>query len=1130
MMVNRVRIILIFLLIITLACNALVPQSISTPDIGPSNMTDDVGATSTLPPTATETAPPTATNTAEVAPTPLPVPTIAPATAPEMNGLGLRPYWPYSQLTIGEHMLLINLYSGNLLLTHLDQYIPSRGLDNIITRSYNSLDSSQADFGFGWTIDVGNNVRLDLSNTDRILFRDEFGGVNAFYRDGEDFSSASGMRASLQHLDDGYVVIAVLEGIEYHFDSSGDLLAISNKNGNTQGYMRDSDGRVTQIVDTVGRQTNITYGDAGMVTQVTDPAGRVSSYDYHSENLYLANYTDPAGNVVRYGYDPQGLLTQLTDGRGNLWEIEYDANRRVTTITDPFLYTTQFTYEGDRTIITDANGAQSTVMYDSFGTPLAWTNANGLTELWQWDEFFNPVAVTSPLGNTYSMSWQGNSGLMTSATDPLGNTVAWKYDTNYNLTGFTDARGFQTLYTYDVEGANLTSILEANGALTTFEYDQDGNLIRLWDPGANARVIFNPTGKAFRYAYDEQGNLIQAINPLDQQWSFSWIPNTGRLLTQIDPTGNTTQFEYDVLDRLKGITYHDDTQVRFVYDASGNLVEMNDAIGSWAFTYDALDQLVSETDPRIPGEVTYDYDPVGNLQRVIRLDGSELTFQYDLGGRLVAQSNPYDTNGLIEYEYDEENNLIQATYPNGDYTVYAYHSNGWLASLDTGSNEGDEYMSYSFPGLDEGGYDENGNPLLIHRTITLFDNREQTYQSTETLRMAYDEVNQLVQQNYYDENDDWKWGVTVSYTTNGLWRERNWQESGTPDSVWAYTYNAASQWTGLTYSDGGYAALENDASGRLVEMQEVVQVENDGESETINAITNFAYDAAGRVSSIVDPSGHTFLYSYDGLDRLVKVDRLGASEPQEQFHDMLGLAFERKGNTVTNFVNDLAGAVRAVAQTDAPSFYIHRDPRGLITHISDELAATADYCYQGNIISSGSAPRSGLYMPLWNAGLYTTELSGSAQGSSVFHLSSGAAWMHNAQVDTNNLPAATSMRNANTSPQASNTLFARSRFGVFRAIGRWFRSLFGGNDPGGPGRPGLYQRFKNWLHQGKVRRGFLRLIQVLDIIRHLQGQPDSGAQFPDQIRQQIKPKHTITQVWDPPDHFEGLDFIVFPHR
>jgi YD repeat-containing protein len=917
----------------------------------------------------------------------------------------MKDYWSYVHLAIGDHLLSVNLSNGNLLISHVDQNIPAPGIDSFLLRSYNSLNPSPGDFGHGWTSNVGNTLRLVSREDGSMVFIGTSGAVAVLELQDVGFVSPPGFHYTLRRETDGaYTLTNIAGGVSLNFDTHGQLTSVSDRNGNPQSYRRDDDGNVVEITDSVGQNTAIAYDETGVITGITDRAGRVSQYRYDSEGR-LTHYADPASHTTEYHYSAGDNLTELIDAGGQAWAFSYDALGRVIRIMDPLGDATEFTYQDGTTKVTDANGHDTVYRLDDAGKLQERIDPSGHSTRFTWDAFYNLTSIASPLNHETRLDWDGNTGLLTSVSDPLGNTLFYTYDDNHNPTMVTDARGSVTYFAYDPAGANLLRVTWADGGETTLIYNSQGNPITMVDPSGNASDPSNPTGIPYRFAYNAYGYLTDAYDPLGNHWRYTWNDATGNLLSILDAKGQLTQYTYDELDRLTSITYGDGTTDGFTYDALGNLLTMTDGQGTTTYTYDAVGQLRTEDSPRTRGVIQYDYDPVGDLIHVTRENGDVLDFDYDPAGRLISQSNPFDKGKLITYGYDADDRLVEIIYPNGDRTTYTYYPNDWLESVLTTASDGTVYNQYDFPSQTDGGYDANGNPLEFTRAFAFFDDNGNLDQVVETWKVRYDAMERLVQLDIYDTKGAWQRQVTLSYNPNGLWASRTYEDDEQSQS-WEYSYDAASRWVGISFWDGRRDVVVNDANGNQAQIIEEFFTST---GSIIATTTTFEYDAADRLTKVTDSLGNWYTFEYDGFDRMIEVDSSWFTSPTRQYYDLLGMERETQGSATVYYLYDLAGAVRANAVEGFPAQYLHRDPRGQITHISDELLQSVDYCFMGNVQGSSTSDVP-VYEPLLSTSLYVIRLQGTWEAG-ILYLHKGQVWPHNSQLDTQNIPAIPPMRN-----------------------------------------------------------------------------------------------------------------------
>lgn len=750
----------------------------------------------------------------------------------------------------------VNTATGNYTNEVTDLRLPGRGLAVEFRRTYNSLSTAVGTLGLGWTHTFA--AHLELLGGGAVAYISGDGARSVFVPDGGGgFLRPPGQLAVLSSAGGGFDLLTP-EQIRYHFDASGVLQTITDRNGNIIGSTYVS-GRLTQVTDTVGRAITLAY----------DPNGRLSG---------LAG----AGLTVGFTYDASGRLETVTDVRGFTTRYTYDANGRLATIIDA----------NNHRLVLNTYGADGRVSEQ--------VDARGNHTTFAWNATSETSTMTDARGGTWIDRYAG--GILLSSTDPLGNVVRYGFNADLQASAVIDGRGYEIdsvfdaagnlttrvffapinqveRYTYDAQNNLLTS-QDRNNRTTAMTYDAAGNLRTVTGPAplsplttynydpAGTGLLFSlvdPRGKTTTFGYDSQANRNRTTTPLGFSTTTTYDP-AGRMLTRVDPRGNvqgadpaqyTTTFTVDGAGNLLTVTDPLNQTTSYGYDPAGNRTVVTDALNhTTSYGYDAANELTSVTDPRL--KVTaYTYDAVGNL--ATRTDAllHTTTYGYDFAGRLTSETRPL--NRLWTYEYDANGNRTKIVDAIGNSTpqttdgttVFTYDNLDRLTGI---AYNGTSSASF--------GYDGNGN-----RT-SMFDNGTPT-------SYTYDEMNRMTRAlrsttleiDYtYDPAGNVLTrtplgGSAVSYTYDDDGRMATMTAGGQTTS---YAYDAAGNLLVATLPAGnGYVETRTyDRAGRRTE------VKNTKGATTLSKAT-YTLDPVGNPTTIVSTTGTTTL-TYDELDRLTQ--------------------------------------------------------------------------------------------------------------------------------------------------------------------------------------------------------------------------------------------------------------------
>ncbi len=457
-----------------------------------------------------------------------------------------------------------NYKPGRVTATVTDLTVPAKGLAIQIQRSYDSLNAGQSsDFGYGWSlgtkvalqVDPKNNVTFTLGGQRRTFYFAPQTVFPSFIAELPlylpAFTPEPGLPGTLapsghgctlggyyfwdvivqygnlymcdtggQYSPPGYIYTDQF-GTQYTMGSDGSLQSIVDRGGNTLTvtasgissstglsvpFVRDSQGRITQITDTKGNQYVYSYDANGNLATVTYPppvanaASPQTSYTYYTSLAHLyQSGTDARGNPLPTAvYDTNGRLISATDALNQTTSYSYDLVNNITTTTFP------------------DTGVQ-TVQYDSYGMVLSTTDPLQHTTINTYDSSHNLASTTDPLGHTWTYTNDANGNQLSKTYPKTATSVSTTSYTVYNQysepTGTKDELGNVTAYAYDANFNPQFIIDNLNGTPTvkaSFAFNPDGTM----QAGAIGYDITQTPGMATTYTYDAYGNMLSKTDAL----------------------------------------------------------------------------------------------------------------------------------------------------------------------------------------------------------------------------------------------------------------------------------------------------------------------------------------------------------------------------------------------------------------------------------------------------------------------------------------------------------------------------------------------------------------------------------------------------------------------------------------
>ena len=332
---------------------------------------------------------------------------------------------------------------------------------------------------------------------------------------------------------------------------------------------------------------------------------------------------------------------------------------------------------------TDRKNQLITYAYDGLNRLAQKSYPDTTTVNYTYDLDSRLTQVTDPTG-TYQFTFD-NMGRLTSATTSYtfltarNFTTGYSYDAASNRTGFTDPENGSTAYVYDTLNRLQTltppSAFSGTGSFG-FGYDALNRRTQMTRPN---NVVTN-------YAYDNLSHLQSVLHQLSGSTidgATYTLDNAGNRTAKTDQhAGVTSNYGYDAIYELTGVTQGTNTTESYTYDPVGNRLS---SLGVSPYSVNVSNQLTSTPST----SYTYDYNgntitsvtgsnttqyfwDFENRLKSVTLPGSggTVTFKYDPFGRRIYKSS---STGTSIYAYDGDN-LIEETNASG--AVVARYSQG----------------------------------------------------------------------------------------------------------------------------------------------------------------------------------------------------------------------------------------------------------------------------------------------------------------------------------------------------------------------------------------------------------------------------------------------------------------------
>ncbi|MBQ7363870.1 MAG: hypothetical protein IJW48_05435, partial [Clostridia bacterium] len=526
---------------------------------------------------------------------------------------------------------------------------------------------------------------------------------------------------------------------------------------------------------------------------VTNATGSdVERYEYYSngllkqkDNIFYAEY---------YEYNSDRNLTRAANNRGEITDYVYTGNKISYSVDYSFTYLSGLDYpinlSNRDSVITKTPKTRTNYTYNTYGLCTA-------VETFETDASLAQVSGTKKLYNAYSYETTAGSkifGAMLTESDGLGRDMRYYYDSSTgrllasvnvdentglsytydavgNLTGVMPASYVSATQYSSVTGAenisyaynanNLLSTITTPSTVYTFTYDVFGNASSV-SAGNNTLATYtynDRNGKLNKITYGNGFIVEYEYNSLELL-SMVWYTNNGTktLAYSYEYTadgqvhsftdnlsGITTEYKYDVNNRLTGYIEYKNNEVHHTYSSDrmyndkGQLSSLSYKINygdssvastTYLYSYDSEGRVTntSLSSPNATGTETYTYDSFGRVveKRLTYTVDGDVHQCFDNIQMYTYVDSEYGTSNLVAtytsilysgtaasytYTYDDNGNITSIVDNYGTFAWYEYDSLGRLAREDS------DFVGYT----DIYTYDEAGNIISVDTCPLLMD-------------------------------------------------------------------------------------------------------------------------------------------------------------------------------------------------------------------------------------------------------------------------------------------------------------------------------------------------------------------------------------------------------------------------
>ncbi len=424
-------------------------------------------------------------------------------------------------------------------------------------------------------------------------------------------------------------------------DAQGRLLHAASPALLPMDITYDEHGRPTAVSQGARRWT-FAYDARGHLESMTDPLGRVDQYAFdRADRLTQQTFAD--GQQRGYGYDAASNLTALVPPGRPAHSFSYSALDQVSSYTPPDVgagaqpTTEAYSLDREWTRLVRPDGREIDLVYGERDGRLARLTVGRGSFGYSYDAAGRVSQVSSPDGSGVTYTYDGPLPTSASFGGPVHGTLVLTYDTSMRVASLA-VNGDAIALHYDDDG-----LLVAAGAMTVANDRQSGQLTGSLVGGVSDQITYDGYGDVATYSAfgPNSAPLLESSYTRD---------DLGRITSKTETVlgeRHTFAYAYDTVGQLTDVTRDGVATGHYEYDANGNRTLANGV----AATYDAQDRLVSVggqsyehaasgeliTRPGSTRATRFQYDELGQLQRVDLADGRVIDYLFDATNHRVAK-------------------------------------------------------------------------------------------------------------------------------------------------------------------------------------------------------------------------------------------------------------------------------------------------------------------------------------------------------------------------------------------------------------------------------------------------------------------------------------------------------------